>query len=131
MQHNDALATTHTDSPAAQSNAMDTTRYRSLVQNYNSIRYNYKNTYNQDVCRLKYDPFKEKMKESWIDDIKKNLFPVATLCLCYPTNLGFHKNRTETTSTSQTIKKVRRLFFGLCGVYGTRTRDPMRDRHVF
>ena len=21
--------------------------------------------------------------------------------------------------------------FSLCGAYGTRTRDPMRDRHVF
>ena len=29
------------------------------------------------------------------------------------------------------IKEKALNFFKACGAYGTRTRDPMRDRHVF
>ncbi len=35
---------------------------------------------------------------------------------------------TNTYTKQKTIEKTRWFF---CGAYGTRTRDPMRDRHVF
>ena len=34
----------------------------------------------------------------------------------------------ESFITKKSLKKILRLF---CGVYEARTRDPMRDRHVF
>ena len=34
----------------------------------------------------------------------------------------------ESFITQKSLKKILRLF---CGVYEARTRDPMRDRHVF
>ena len=41
----------------------------------------------------------------------------------YPLFISF-----ESFVTKKSLKKILRLF---CGVYEARTRDPMRDRHVF
>ena len=41
-----------------------------------------------------------------------------------------HKNKLMPSILLTEASKVCNLG-GFCGVYGTRTRDPMRDRHVF
>ena len=48
------------------------------------------------------------------------------------TGLPLCLQRTLTPGHGESIyKKRRNLAVSSCGAYGTRTRDPMRDRHVF
>ena len=51
------------------------------------------------------------------------------LAQVYPVSPQFGTER----ESGQTQTQKKRNPFGLlsCGAYGTRTRDPMRDRHVF
>jgi hypothetical protein len=64
---------TNIDSLTVGHSAIDTTLYRSTMLYQDSFR-NLKKTYNKDVFKFKYDPFKEKMKEPWIGDILKDFF---------------------------------------------------------
>ena len=63
---------TNIDSLTVGHSAIDTTLYRSTMLYQDSFR-NLKKTYNKDVFKFKYDPFKEKMKESSIGDILKDV----------------------------------------------------------
>ncbi len=64
---------TNIDSLTVGHSTIDTTLYRSTMLYQDSFR-NLKKTYNKDVFKFKYDPFKEKMKEPWIGDILKDFF---------------------------------------------------------
>ena len=64
---------TNIDSLTVGHSAIDTTLYRSTMLYQDSFR-NLKKTYNKDVFKFKYGPFKEKMKEPWIGDILKDFF---------------------------------------------------------
>ena len=62
------------------------------------------------------------MKSSFCIDLQRFMliptkFPLSPV-------IGFF----ESFITKKSLKKILRLF---CGVYEARTRDPMRDRHVF
>ena len=56
-------------------------------------------------------------REKWNEEYKEgNIFSIlSNFCDIY-------KNKKE---------KLSKVSLFYCGVYGTRTRDPMRDRHVF
>ena len=64
------------------------------------------------------------MKSSFCIDLQRFMliptkFPLSRLAL---------SDFFESFITKKSLKKILRLF---CGVYEARTRDPMRDRHVF
>ena len=65
------------------------------------------------------------MKSSFCIDLQRfMLIPTKFPLNPYPLFKSFF----ESFITKKSLKKILRLF---CGVYEARTRDPMRDRHVF
>lgn len=62
------------DSFKVEHSAIDTALYRSIMLCRDSICDNLKKPYNNDVFKLKYNPFKEKMKEPWIGEVFKEIF---------------------------------------------------------
>lgn len=48
--------------------------YRPMMLHRDSVRHSLRSAYNQNAFRMRYDPFKEKMKEPWLGDILREIF---------------------------------------------------------
>ena len=48
--------------------------YRPMMLHRDSVRHSLRRAYNQNAFRMRYDPFKEKMKEPWLGDILREIF---------------------------------------------------------